>query len=202
MTQISPEISELCRRTSMVSYLEKRGVHVMTYGKSRKCCCPLPEHRDDTPSFYIYDAADGGEVFKCFGCGVSGNIISLIAKIEGKKNGEVVRQLAEQTGVTLGEYDPSMRTEPYPDEILASFCAEDAESLVVSMLLRDFIQVNNGSEDAVNKACRIYQMWDDFSDYGDGEYTQQKYGHLGIKNIYDVETYAINLVRSYRDRSE
>jgi hypothetical protein len=202
---INPQISELCKRVPIVGYLEKRGIQVHHYGKTRKCCCPLLSHKggqESTPSFYIYDASDGAEIFKCFGCGESGNIISLMARLEDKKNGEIVKRLSSETGVELGEYDPSMRVEPTPDEIMASFCAEDDTSLIVSMLLRNFIQTHKGSEDAINKACRIYQMMDDFRDYGEGVHTSQKYSHLGVEDLYGVETYAIKFVNSYRDKEE
>lgn len=41
--------------------------------------CPLPDHADRTPSFYIYPSDTGEEAarFHCFGCGSSGDVIEL-----------------------------------------------------------------------------------------------------------------------------
>jgi len=49
------------------------------YGVDRKghgnISCPLGTHRDDNPSFSVYD---NDKAFKCFGCGVGGDVITLV----------------------------------------------------------------------------------------------------------------------------
>ncbi len=52
---------------------------------------PCPFHEERTPSFQVYD--DG---FKCFGCGVHGDSIDFIAKLENVRPIEAARMIAER----------------------------------------------------------------------------------------------------------
>lgn len=47
--------------------------------------CPLPGHEDSTPSFNLWDDDEQGipQRYGCFGCGRKGDVVSLIAEIEG-----------------------------------------------------------------------------------------------------------------------
>lgn len=67
-------------------------------GSSFKGLCPF--HDENTPSFYVTPARG---IFKCFGCGVGGNVISFLMEIEGCSFPEAVRQLAERNGVEIPE---------------------------------------------------------------------------------------------------
>jgi hypothetical protein len=42
-------------------------------------CCPLPDHRDDTPSFHIYE----GKRWHCYGCGRHGDVFDLAMALFG-----------------------------------------------------------------------------------------------------------------------
>jgi hypothetical protein len=46
-------------------------------GQGYKACCPLPDHDDSTPSFYVY--ADNERGWTCFGCGRGGDVVNLYA---------------------------------------------------------------------------------------------------------------------------
>lgn len=48
-----------------------------------KIRCPLPGHEDRTPSFHVYESAEGG--WFCFGCGRGGGIYQLAAFLAGLK---------------------------------------------------------------------------------------------------------------------
>lgn len=54
------------------------GLSVEPGGKAR---CPLPGHRDRTPSFHVYAEAERG--WFCFGCGRGGGIYQLAALLAG-----------------------------------------------------------------------------------------------------------------------
>jgi DNA primase len=92
MKTLDPQISEICRRVKIVDYLRQKGVNLIKGGNRWRCLCPFPDHKDHDPSFYIRTAPDGAEIFKCFGCGKSGNILSLISGIEGESKGKVVKK--------------------------------------------------------------------------------------------------------------
>ena len=65
--------------------------------------CPF--HNEKTGSFSVNRNM---QIFKCFGCGVSGNVFTFIEKTENLGFGESVEFLAERAGITLpkGEPDP------------------------------------------------------------------------------------------------
>jgi DNA primase len=60
-------------------------------------CCPF--HTEDTPSFHVRVQH---EMFKCFGCGESGDVFSFVQKIRGIGFREALEFLADRCGVTLG----------------------------------------------------------------------------------------------------
>ena len=73
-------------------------VELKMSGKNRKCCCPF--HSEKTPSFFVfYDT----QSFYCFGCGVGGDIITFIEKIENLSYLDAVRFLANFAGISMEE---------------------------------------------------------------------------------------------------
>jgi DNA primase len=62
--------------------------------------CPF--HNEKTPSFSV--SADKG-IFKCFGCGESGNVINFLMKVEQLSYPEAIRFLAKKYQIPLDEDD-------------------------------------------------------------------------------------------------
>ena len=69
-------------------------------GNNYWACCPF--HGEKTPSFSV-NASKG--FFKCFGCGVHGDIITFVMETEGLSFPEAVEQLAAQGGMALPARD-------------------------------------------------------------------------------------------------
>ncbi|HEY1977822.1 MAG TPA: DNA primase [Candidatus Baltobacteraceae bacterium] len=63
--------------------------------------CPF--HSEKTPSFHVHP--DRG-FFKCFGCGVGGDVITFLQKLENVAFAEAVRTLAVKAGVELEPENP------------------------------------------------------------------------------------------------
>lgn len=63
-----------------------------------KGCCPLPDHDERTPSFYVNP---GTGVFHCFGCNRGGDVITFLELVEQLTFREAVEQLAEHVGVAI-----------------------------------------------------------------------------------------------------
>jgi DNA primase len=63
--------------------------------------CPF--HSEKTPSFHVHP--DRG-FFKCFGCGVGGDVITFTQKLENLTFGDAVRTLAVKAGVELEPENP------------------------------------------------------------------------------------------------
>lgn len=79
--------------------LEKKGSNYM-------CCCPF--HGEKTPSFSVNRAK---QIYKCFGCGEGGNVLTFVMKYENCTFPEALRMLAEKAGVELpkAEYSEEAR---------------------------------------------------------------------------------------------
>lgn len=60
----------------------------LNLNKSNKCLCPF--HKENTPSFSI---SQSKQIFKCFGCGVGGNCITLVSKLLHINNYEAAKQI-------------------------------------------------------------------------------------------------------------
>ena len=67
-------------------------------GKNYKAICPF--HTEDTPSFMVSPELG---IYKCFGCGVSGDIFSFVQEMEGVGFYEALKKLADKAGVELEE---------------------------------------------------------------------------------------------------
>lgn len=63
--------------------------------------CPF--HGEKTPSFHVHP--DRG-FFKCFGCGVGGDVITFLQKLENLDFNDAVRTLASKAGIELEAEDP------------------------------------------------------------------------------------------------
>lgn len=64
--------------------------------------CPF--HNEKSPSFSV---SPDKQIFHCFGCGVGGNIITFISKIEGIGFKEAIEVLAERANIKLPTMDNS-----------------------------------------------------------------------------------------------
>lgn len=64
-------------------------------------CCPF--HTEDTPSFHLRPRLG---LFKCFGCGESGDVFSFVQKLRGLGFREALEFLADRVGITLGSMSP------------------------------------------------------------------------------------------------
>ncbi|MEO0292638.1 MAG: DNA primase [candidate division WOR-3 bacterium] len=69
-------------------------------GKNYVTNCPF--HKDDTPSFYVSPHLN---VFHCFGCGKSGDVISFIMEFEKVPFVEALKILGEKTGIKIEKFE-------------------------------------------------------------------------------------------------
>lgn len=62
--------------------------------------CRCPFHNEKTPSFFIFSDSWN---YKCFGCGVRGDIFNFISKLTGKSFKEIISQY----GLNQGDFKPN-----------------------------------------------------------------------------------------------
>ncbi|HLB59092.1 MAG TPA: CHC2 zinc finger domain-containing protein, partial [Bdellovibrionota bacterium] len=94
-------IEEIKQRSNIVEIVS-RFVDLKRAGANFKGHCPF--HSEKTPSFMV---SEDKQIFHCFGCGVGGNIFTFLMKYEGKTFPEVLRELANLTGVSLPDQKTS-----------------------------------------------------------------------------------------------
>ncbi len=85
-----------------------------TYGKGGKFACPLLDHNDATPSLSVFNGQDGGQGFRCHGCGWSGDALTAVQELERLEFPEAIQWLARWSNVapSTGDYQP--RPSPKP----------------------------------------------------------------------------------------
>ncbi len=92
------ELIEEVRQKSDIVDVISGYVSLQKKGSNYMCCCPF--HGEKTPSFSVNRAR---QIYKCFGCGEGGNVITFVMKYENCAFPEALRILAEKAGVALPE---------------------------------------------------------------------------------------------------
>lgn len=92
-------IYELVQRNDMV---DVAGSYVQLRHRGRTYTGLCPFHSEKTPSFVVYPETQS---FYCFGCGVGGDVITFIKKINNVDYVEAVKTLASRAGMPLPEED-------------------------------------------------------------------------------------------------
>jgi DNA primase len=96
---------ELLHRVDIVDVIE-RHVPLKKGGANFVACCPF--HSEKTPSFTVSPTK---QFYHCFGCGAHGNAISFLMEYSGLGYVEAVRELAEDVGMKMPEFEPRAKTE-------------------------------------------------------------------------------------------
>ncbi len=89
------QVEEIKSKNDIVSIIGER-VELKKAGSKFKAPCPF--HSEKTPSFVISPEL---QIFKCFGCGKSGDVITFLEEYEGMDFYEALKYLAERSGITL-----------------------------------------------------------------------------------------------------
>lgn len=101
------QIDEIKQKLDIVQVGQKYLRDMKRSGPNYFALCPF--HNEKTPSFSINQDL---QIFKCFGCGESGDVISFIQKIEGVDFPKALEMAADMAGVVLrNDFQPSPRNE-------------------------------------------------------------------------------------------
>jgi len=92
----SDEILSQVRESNDIVEIISQYVHLKRSGRNYFGLCPF--HNEKSPSFSV---SPDKQIFHCFGCGVGGNVITFISKIEGLGFKEAVENLAERANIVL-----------------------------------------------------------------------------------------------------
>lgn len=138
--------------------VERFGVKLDRAGKA---CCPF--HNEDTPSFSVKKEDN---IFKCFGCGESGDAIHFVAKIKNIEPLEAAKTLAEMYGIDA-DNRPHSGGKQRGDKIPAPVKKTDHKancggvraikeyimSCIATVSRTDYFSRRGLSEDTIRKFC-------------------------------------------------
>ena len=89
------QIEEVKNKTDIVSLISEY-IEVKKAGRNYKANCPF--HGEKTPSFMITPEL---QIYKCFGCGRSGDVFTFLEEHEGMEFKEALKYLADKAGIEL-----------------------------------------------------------------------------------------------------
>ncbi|MFC4778507.1 DNA primase [Paenibacillus sp. GCM10023252] len=94
--KIPDEVIDAVRRHHDIVETVGKYVHLTKQGKYMKGLCPF--HSEKSASFTVTPEL---QIFHCYGCGKSGNVIRFLEEIEGYSFPEAVRVLAEEANIPV-----------------------------------------------------------------------------------------------------
>jgi DNA primase len=102
--------------------LKKKGVN-------HQACCPF--HAEKSPSFSVNDVKG---IYKCFGCGASGDAISFVMELQKCTFIEACKAVAEACGITIEE-EKQEYTEQQKEAFQKKAAAADQQEQVLNMVI-------------------------------------------------------------------
>ena len=92
----SDEIIEEVKQSNDIVEVVSQYIHLKRSGRNFFGLCPF--HNEKSPSFSV---SPDKQIYHCFGCGVGGNVIGFISRIEGLGFKEAIETLAERANIVL-----------------------------------------------------------------------------------------------------
>ncbi|MCL0090785.1 CHC2 zinc finger domain-containing protein, partial [Dehalococcoidia bacterium] len=89
--------ADIKQRLDIVAVISEY-VQLKKAGRNFKALCPF--HTEKTPSFFVFPERQS---WRCFGCGVGGDLISFVMRKEGLDFGGALKTMAQRAGVPLVE---------------------------------------------------------------------------------------------------
>lgn len=100
MESLKPFVEELKQRISIADIVG-RSVPLKLKGRQWWGCCPF--HNEKTPSFSVNEEMG---IFKCFGCGEGGDVITFLMKKNNMGYIDAIRELAGIAGMRMPDFKP------------------------------------------------------------------------------------------------
>ncbi|MBC7960263.1 MAG: DNA primase, partial [Vallitaleaceae bacterium] len=174
------ELIEEIRLQNDVIEIISQVVRLTKKGSSHFGLCPF--HNEKTPSFSV---VPDKQIYHCFGCGASGNVITFVMEYENYSFVEAVKSLADRVNISL----------PEPE---------------ISEEMRRAMQYKQQMIDANKEAARYYfhQLNSEYGkkaleyleNRGIEKETRKKFG-LGYSNIFRDDLYQYLKGKSFSDRT-
>ena len=161
---LSP-IDEIKERLDIVQVISEY-LPLKKVGANYRALCPF--HSEKNPSFYV---SPSRQIFKCFGCGKSGDIFKFIMEIEGVEFKDALQILAKKAGVEIKKEPIEKRTERQRlyeiYELATKFFEKQLEKTKRGKQAREYLLSRKISEDSIKKWRLGYapNTWRGLSDF-------------------------------------
>ena len=146
-------------------------------------CCPF--HNEKTPSFSVSPVK---QIYKCFGCGEGGDVISFLMKINNMSFHEVVKEQAEILGIELpSSFDKGKDNKDIKEQIHA--CMKDTAEFYKKNLLADknstaykYLSGRSITDENIETYMLGYapNSYDELQQYLKGKYPQEVQEKAGL----------------------
>ena len=103
MARYSDEVIDEIKSANDIVDVISQYVVLKRSGRNFFGLCPF--HKEKSPSFSV---SPDKQIFHCFGCGVGGNVIHFVSKIENMNFIETLQMLAERSNITLPNLDGNL----------------------------------------------------------------------------------------------
>lgn len=118
-------------------------------GRTLKGLCPF--HNEKTPSFQVNQER---QIWKCFGCGLGGDIFTFVQKIDSVSFSEAVEMLAKKAGVEIQRSEQAVRQYTEKERLLKAnniSCAYFQDMLSRSTKVQEYLDRRGISQSTVQK---------------------------------------------------
>lgn len=105
VNKLPAETIEQIRKENNIVDIIGEYVQLKKKGNNYIGLCPF--HQEKSPSFSV---AEDKQIFKCFGCGKGGSVISFLMEIEGMPFQEALAYLAKKSGIDLPNINQNPQT--------------------------------------------------------------------------------------------
>lgn len=139
--QVPEKFIDELRSDSDIVEVVSEFVQLKKQGRNYLGLCPF--HSENTPSFSV---SPDKQIFRCFGCGKGGNVITFIMEIEGVSFFEALSILATQTGKTMPENIASNQKPSLSEEAQNILDAHEWVSKLYHHLLKHTKEGKQGNE--------------------------------------------------------
>ncbi|MBX3040172.1 MAG: DNA primase [Bdellovibrionaceae bacterium] len=118
--------------------------------------CPFPDHQEKTPSFSV---SEQKQVYNCFGCHKSGNIVSFLRDYHGYAFPEAIEWLAKRASIPMPESDRSKEDDAAAakrkkifevNRLATVFFVEQLARTRSDHYVRQYLQKRGLSEETIN----------------------------------------------------
>lgn len=123
-------VTQIKDRLDIVDVISKHVILKKSGGNYWGCC---PFHNEKTPSFSVSPAK---QIYKCFGCGEGGDVLSFLMKINNQTFHETVKEQADILGIELpSSFEKTGDSKDTKEQIYS--CMKDAAEFFKNKLLTE-----------------------------------------------------------------